>query len=239
MRKVKFTRRRVLPVLIVLLCLLVFSGLWYAGIIWPNTLFIGDYVVRGIDVSNHQKSIDWKRVARTGEYSFAFIKATEGSGYKDTYFQANWQGAKENGLLRGAYHFYIEYLPGIEQADHFINVVPKEAGTLPPVLDLEVDGKDRQVMLREIRVFLVRLEQHYGVKPIIYTDFARYDEFVKGNFEEYPLWLNSTLSPVQWSGFNNWTFWQFSSHGRVDGIPEFVDLNVFYGGREKLNAMQH
>ena len=33
---------------------------------------------------------------------------------------------------------------------------------LPPVLDLEVSGKDHLAMLREIKIFLAQLEQHYG-----------------------------------------------------------------------------
>jgi len=58
------------------------------------------------------------------------------------------------GLLRGAYHFYAEHNSGAEQANNYISIVPKEAGMLPPVLDLEVSGKDHKVMLREIKCFL-------------------------------------------------------------------------------------
>jgi len=57
-----------------------------------------------------------------------FIKATEGKDYQDAYFQANWRGTKEHGLLRGAYHFYAEHNSGAEQANNYISIVPKEAG---------------------------------------------------------------------------------------------------------------
>jgi lysozyme len=209
----------------------------YAGIVWPNNLLVSNYRVHGLDVSNHQKQIDWRSVAQTGEYTFVFIKATEGTTYKDAYFQANWRGAKTYGLLRGAYHFYIEYLSGAEQANNFISVVPKESGMLPPVLDLEVTGQDRTTMIREIKIFLDRLEQHYRMKPIIYTDSDRYVEYVKDNFEGYKIWMNATLLPIQWSGVNTWTFWQYCSRGRVSGITEFVDFNVFSGNRNGLDAM--
>jgi len=233
----KIFKRGLLALLFFFLCFLLLSALMYAGIVWPNNLFVSNYRLRGLDVSNHQKQIDWRIVARTGEYTFVFIKATEGTAYKDAYFQANWRGAKTYGLLRGAYHFYIEYLSGTEQANNFISVVPKEPGMLPPVLDLEVTGKDRMMMIREIKVFLDRLEQHYGMKPIIYTDSDRYIEYVKGNFDGYQVWMNSSLFPIQWSGVNTWTFWQYCSRGRVSGITEFVDFNVFYGNRDELNAM--
>jgi lysozyme len=230
-------KSRLWPVLLVLLCLLMLFILLYTGIIWPNYLFAAKYSVQGIDVSNYQKSIDWRSVAQTGKYTFVFIKATEGRTYKDAYFQANWRETKEYGLLRGAYHFYTPYLTGAEQADNYISVVPKEAGMLPPVLDLEQSGKNRKVMLREIRVFLDRLEQYYGMKPVIYTDQERYAEYIKGNFEGYAVWIGDALTPVQWSGVNNWAFWQYCDRGHVAGIADFVDLDVFYGGINKLKEM--
>ncbi len=233
----KLLDRRFLPVLLALLCLLAVSMLLYTGIIWPNDLFVSNYRVRGLDVSNHQQRIDWKSVARTGEYSFVFIKATEGKNYQDAYFQANWRGTKAYGLLRGAYHFYTADIPGADQANNYISTVPKEAGMLPPVLDLEVSGKDRKAMLREIHVFLDQLQQHYDMKPIIYTDLDRYAEYVKGNFEHYAVWIGEALTPIQWSDVKNWAFWQYCDRGHVPGIAGFVDVNVFSGEREQLNAL--
>jgi lysozyme len=230
-------KRRFLTVGLALLCLLTLAILLYMGIIWPNDLFVSHYGVRGIDVSSYQKQVDWKQVAQTGQYTFVFIKATEGKNYKDTYFQANWRGTKEQGLIRGAYHFYSDYRTGIEQANNYISMVPKETGMLPPVMDLEVSGKDRKVMLREIKVFLVRLEQYYGMKPIIYTDYDRYAEYIEGNFEDYTIWIRDVLTPVNRSKVKNWTFWQYCDRGHVPGITEFVDLNVFSGEREQLNEL--
>lgn len=214
--------------------MLTLATLLYTGIIWPNYLFVSNYSAQGIDVSSYQKNIDWKSVAQTGKYTFVFIKATEGRTYKDAYFQTNWRETKKYGLLRGAYHFYTPYLTGAEQADNYISVVPKEAGMLPPVLDLELSGKDHKVMLHEVKVFLDRLEQYYGMRPIIYTDQSRYLEYIKGNFEGYSIWVGEALLPIQWSDVKNWTFWQYSDRGHVPGISEFVDLDVFYGGRDKL-----
>jgi lysozyme len=230
-------KRRFLPALLAFVCLLALAALLSMGIIWPNDLFVSNYSVRGIDVSNHQKQIDWKSVAQAGGYTFVFIKATEGERYRDAYFQANWRGTQKYGLLRGAYHFYVADEDGAEQANNYINIVPKEAGMLPPVLDLEVTGKDRKVMLREIQVFLDRLEQHYGMRPIIYTDLDRYAEYIKGNFENYAIWIGDALTPVQWSNVHNWTFWQYCDRGHIPGIAELVDLNVFYGDRNRLTEL--
>lgn len=233
----KLLKRSLLPLLLAFLCMLTLAILLYTGTLWPNYLFVPNYSVQGIDVSSYQKSIDWKSVAQTGKYTFVFIKATEGKTYKDVYFQANWRRTKAYGLLRGAYHFYTPYLTGAEQADNYISVVPKEAGMLPPVLDLELSGTNRQVMLREIKVFLDRLQQHYGMRPIIYTDHDRYVEYIKGNFAGYAIWIGEALLPIQWSDVKNWTFWQYCDRGHVAGISEFVDLDVFSGDRDQLREL--
>lgn len=68
------------------------------------------YTIHGIDVSRWQERIDWQRVAKMRDngirLQFAFIKATEGEKLVDPYFLRNWQLSRENGLLRGAYHYF-------------------------------------------------------------------------------------------------------------------------------------
>ncbi|EFH80554.1 GH25 family lysozyme [Ktedonobacter racemifer] len=233
----KYRQRIILLLFLPFLCLLSLGLLLYTGLLWPNALFASSYQVRGLDVSSYQQKIDWKLVSQTGTYTFVFMKATEGKYYKDPFFQANWQGARTYGILRGAYHYYTEYRTGAEQADNYISVVPKEADMLPPVLDLEVSGPDHAIMLQEIKVFLDRIEAYYGVKPIIYTDHTRYDEYIKGNFTNYAIWIHDILIPAQWSQRNGWTFWQYSNRGHIPGVPGFVDLNVFFGDKAKLQEL--
>ena len=106
--------------------------------------------------------------------------------------------------------------------------VPKESGMLPPVLDLKAGGgRERDRMIRDIKTLLHLLEQHYGIKPIIYTDIIRYGDYVKEHFSEYPLWIGDALFPGQWSRPHNWSFSQYCDRCRVVGIPEPVDVNVF------------
>src|SRR5262245_5178777 len=63
-----------------------------------------DHVV-GVDLSHHQGRIDWGKV-RASKAAFAFIKATEGATFTDPAFATNWSGARDAGVLRGAYHFF-------------------------------------------------------------------------------------------------------------------------------------
>ena len=222
-------------VLVVFACLVALGILLYSGVIWPNGIFVSSYAVRGIDISSYQHQIDWKSVAESGSYTFAYIKATEGTTYRDAYFQANWRETKANGILRGAYHFFIADESGAAQAQNYISMVPKETGMLPPMLDLEVTGKDSAAMLREVQIFLDTLTRYYGVKPLIYTDIARYTAYIKGHFEDYPLTIRDVITPIQWRSINRWTFWQYDDRGHVSGIFGYVDLDAFYGSREQLN----
>ena len=105
----------------------------------PNCAAAAQYAVQGVDVSEYQGEIDWPALARQG-ISFAFVKATEGSGYTDPFFAQNLSGAQAAGLYAGAYHFFSYDSPGQTQAENFIAAVPQTPGALPPVVDVEYYG---------------------------------------------------------------------------------------------------
>lgn len=198
------------------------------------------YDIHGIDVSHHQGQIDWPAVARDG-VSFAFIKATEGGDHVDSRFEENWVSSAKAGILRGAYHFFTQCRPGTVQADNFIKVVPREAGALPPVIDAEHMGPCRSGpavadVPGEIRIFLDRLEAHYGQRPIIYTTQEFHDAYLKPDFANERFWLRSLLTPPSF-GQDAWTFWQYHNRGRRSGITGPVDLNVFRDEKAALHAL--
>ena len=68
-----------------------------------KTFWVGDTssIIHGIDISHHQKTIDWNKVKESG-ISFVFVKATEGIDYLDSMFIFNWQSLESIGLIRGA-----------------------------------------------------------------------------------------------------------------------------------------
>src|ERR1700729_3325754 len=139
---------------LVLLGMVVAIGMGYLGYIWlmeRRAHFINyaafgieipvNYQIHGIDVSKYQDYIDWGMVKdmRVGDIqlSFAFIKATEGLGNEDAYFDRNWKKSKSAGVVRGAYHYFLATKNGKAQAENFINSVTLLPGDLPPVLDIE------------------------------------------------------------------------------------------------------
>ena len=81
-----------------------------------------------------------------------------------------------------------------------------------------------------IRVMLREMEAHTGKKPIIYTDITFHREVLEGELKDYPFWIRSTAAEPQ-VRYNDrqWTFWQFTTTGRVPGIAGNVDRNAFHG----------
>jgi lysozyme len=201
------------------------------------------YTLHGIDVSHHNNKIDWHRVKNSIEdkvdISFCFIKATEGEDLKDQDFGLNWREAKKTGLIRGAYHFYVPRANPVEQAQNFIESVELEEGDFVPVIDFEILGTKRRVrnnLLENVKTFINIIENHYGVKPIIYTNGHIYRAYIKGNFDKYPLWISNYQSQ-KLEGYNKarLMLWQHSTTGKVDGIQGDVDFNVFVASKSHLD----
>lgn len=193
------------------------------------------YTVHGIDVSSYQGKIDWKKVKSMKEDSvhitFAFIKATEGISSVDPYFQRNWREAPKAGIVCGAYHYFIPRKPGLWQARFFLQTVHFEEGDLPPVVDVEdLTGQSPEKMRKELTDFMLHVEKKTGVKPVIYSGFSFYRDYLKGYFDTYPLWLAHYYQPELKAGDKaRWLFWQHSDKARITGINYVVDFNAFKG----------
>jgi len=193
--------------------------------------------VHGVDISRWQGKVDWTAL-RSGGARFAFIKATEGGDHTDPNFRENWEGARNAGVLRGAYHFVYWCRPAEEQAAWFRANVPADPDALPPVLDAEWNGASRSCgkkiprdkALAMIKVMLREMEAHTGKRPIIYTDITFHKDVLEGEFNDHPYWIRSTAAEphVRYSG-RQWAFWQFTTTGRVPGIVGDVDRNAFHG----------
>jgi lysozyme len=202
----------------------------------------GSYAIHGIDVSRYQQEVQWKEVkdmkVNDVQLGFAFIKATQGTDRTDPVYSLNWKQAKDASIARGAYHFYDPRLSGKQQAKHFIKTVKLEKGDLPPVLDIEIiKGVSTKKLRKELKVWLKEVEDHYDIKPIIYSNAAFYEKYLGEEFDKYPLWVAHYKEPVQPRIKRNWAFWQHSDQGRVNGIAAAVDFNVFNGDSTAFNAL--
>ncbi|MBI1270505.1 hypothetical protein GC174_08735 [bacterium] len=205
---------------------------------------------RGIDVSEHQATIDWNKVSESG-IEFAFIRASEGLGrdWEDDYFQQNWKEAKRVGITRGAYHFFRPNHDIQTQIETFSKAVGKlEPGDLPPVLDLEDPSIWAGIPLTEriarIEQWMNGVEATLGVRPMIYASPGFIDAYLGNSpaLAKYPLWVahwkpaGGSAEPSVPAPYQNWLVWQHSSEGSIPGIKGHVDLNFFNGDRKTIIA---
>jgi lysozyme len=193
-----------------------------------------EYSIHGIDVSKYQQIIAWDAVkamqVKNIKLGFVFIKATEGIDNRDPQFRRNWRKAKEAGMIRGAYHFFLATKDGRAQAENFINVTNLQAGDLPPVLDVEQTyGVPKEMIKKEVKEWLRIVEENYNVRPIIYTNIDFYKQNLGSDFDDYPLWVAHYYQPRQPRIKRDWVFWQHNDNGRVNGVLSPVDFDVYSG----------
>ena len=194
-----------------------------------------NYSIHGIDVSHYQEDIDWALVKNMKVkgigINFAFLKATEGVSYVDPTFKDNMDGCKENGITRGAYHYFIAARSGKEQAANFIENANLKKGDLAPVLDIEQNtGTTQEQLHTRLAEWLDLVEKKYKTKPIIYCNIEYYEKYIAGQFSGYPIWIAHYKATNNPRISDSWAIWQHNEHGHVTGIRTDVDFNAFNGG---------
>ena len=184
--------------------------------------------LRGVDVSHHQGEVDWQRVRRD-RIGFAYLKATEGSGFTDPLFRDSARAARSTGLRVGGYHYFSLCSPGAPQAEHFASVLDAApARSMPPAIDLELlgncsDPPPRPVLLDQVRAFIDVVERRTGQEIVVYA----YPEF------ETRYRFADALDRRQWvrrigdrPPTRDWFIWQKDDQAVIDGISGPADLNL-------------
>ena len=211
----------------------------------PLKVCAGNTTLQGIDVSHFDGTVDWAQVKASGR-AFAFVKATEGTGFVDPKFAANWAAMKQHGIVRSAYHFFHANMDPIAEADHFLQVMgPLQTGDLPPTLDLEVtDGQSGAVITTNTIKWLDHVAAATGMTPVLYVSPSFVTSTLgspAGLETKALLWIANwgVTCPDVPAPFTTWPFWQYDSMGTVPGISgsSNVDLDVFNGGVAQLTAL--
>ncbi len=208
----------------------------------PDGSHCGD-VIEGIDVSGWDPGMDWEAVA-ADQICFAYVKATEGVTFQSSEYDNQYEGAAAVGIYRGAYHFALPNVSdGAEQAEFFVENGGDwvdDGITLPGALDMEYnpyDGDDcydltESEMYAWVTDFNDRYEDLTGRLPTIYTSASWWNSCVgDDDFNGNPLWVAhyGADSPNVPNAWEDYTIWQYSSSGTVDGAPGETDLNVLGG----------
>jgi len=198
----------------------------------------------GMDVSSHQGNVDWAYWWGQG-MKFAYVKATEGTTYKNPYFAQQYNGSYNVGMIRGAYHFALPASStGTAQADWFVGNGggwSRDGKTLPGVLDIEYNpygatcyGLSQAGMRNWISAFTSRYKARTGRDAVIYTTLDWWTQCT-GNTSQFsqtnPLWIAryNTSPGVLPAGWSYYTFWQYTSSP--------LDKNAFNGDLTRLKAL--
>ncbi|MEN3304895.1 MAG: hypothetical protein V7603_1097 [Micromonosporaceae bacterium] len=201
----------------------------------------------GPDVSGYQGNVAWSSVKSNGA-SFAYVKATEGTGYTNPYFAQQYTGSYNVGLIRGAYHFALpDRSTGAAQADYFLahgGGWSRDGKTLPGALDIEYNpygatcyGKSAASMVSWIASFVNQYHARTTRWPVLYTT-TNWWVTCTGNSTAFaandPLWIaRYAASPGTLpAGWGFYTFWQYADSGTFPG-----DQNIFNGAADRLRAM--
>jgi lysozyme len=213
----------------------------------PLTVCDGGATLQGADLSSYQGAVNWAQVAGTG-LTFSIAKATEGLTLQDSEFGANWTGMKQNGIVRGAYHYFHSLDDGTAQADAFLAEVSGagglEAGDLPPFLDWEdTDPGDTSAhAILEAQAFLTEIQAQTGLTPIIYSSTRIFTALgFPSQFGIYPFWVASrgVTCPDVPSPWTGWLFWQYSFTGTIAGMncPGTCDMDEYNGDLSQLQQV--
>ncbi len=195
---------------------------------------------RGVDVSDHQKEIDWQAVADSG-VDFAVIRCgyrsyAEGELYEDSRFRANIQGALDAGLDVGVYFFSqaLNIVEAAEEAIYTIHLIEDYDVRLPVFFDWEplpyegsrtadVPGEAVTAACLEF----TRLVRAAGYLPGMYSYLTlAYFTYDLNQLTDLSLWMGDPgTKPIFYYDHD---FWQYSYTGSVPGISVDVDLDAMY-----------
>lgn len=198
----------------------------------------------GLDVSSFQGDVDWAAVAANGG-QFAYAKASEGTYYTNPSFAQQYQGAANQGLIRGAYHFAIpDNSAGAAQADFFAGnggAWSADNHTLPGMVDMEYNpygaecyGLSPAQMVSWVTAFVNEYHADTGRWAVIYTTTDWWTTCTANSAtfaSQDPLWIanyNGSPDPLP-AGWAYYSFWQYADSGIFPG-----DQDIFNGSPAQL-----
>jgi len=209
--------------------------------------------IMGIDVSAHQQSIDWQQVVDAG-IQFAIIRLgyrglSEGQLHTDEFAAANLAGARDAGLLVGAYFFSqaISVTEAEEEAKLALEILDGFRLDLPLVYDWEYVSEtartadaDARTVTDCTQAFCAAVEQAGYESMIYFNSYQATQLLYLQELKEYPWWLamydTTAEAPCKVD------LWQYTSQGRVPGIAGNVDINLMFAewglGRQVWATME-
>ena len=192
---------------------------------------------QGIDVSEHQGRIDWNAVKASG-IDFAILRVGFGApsfgGRIDYQFNRNISECERLGIPYGVYvySYAFDNQQAADEASMVIDCLSGHNPRLPVYYDLEdktiiADGRQSGIASRA-QTFCNKISSA-GYKPGIYANLNWFNNiltdpvFKSGSWDH---WIAQYNSQCHYTG--SYSFWQYTSRGKVSGISGNVDMNYAY-----------
>lgn len=196
----------------------------------------------GIDVSKHQGKIDWSKVKTSG-VKFAMIRCgyrgyTAGGINEDIEFLNNVKGAYNNGIKVGLYFYSsaINEKEAVEEANYVLNLINKYGInnyiTYPIAFDIEdFEGTRNYNLTTEERTNIAKAFcntiKNAGYKPMIYSyTYFLENKLNMDKLSSYDIWIADYYGNTWYN--REFTMWQYTDKGNINGITGNVDLNYVY-----------
>ena len=195
----------------------------------------------GIDVASFQGNVDWNS-AYGGGVRFAYVKASEGTGYTNPYFSSQINGATDASVVAGAYDFAdFNTVSATAEAAHFLSVAGNyvREGYLRPALDMEGSTSMTKTQVSNYVIAWANyVYSHTNVLSVVYASqsfaatyfnasvVSQPTQYWEANYNGQNLY---TGNPGSSTPYSTWTMWQVSSTGSVPGVTGAVDLDTYNG----------
>lgn len=187
--------------------------------------------IHGIDLSHYQGDVFWETIGENSKMAYVYLKATEGGTHIDETYERNIELAHRYGLKVGSYHFFRPKTDLIKQLENFKSQCRPGDQDLIPMIDIETTGGLRtDEFCDSLFKFIDLVEKAYRQKPLLYTYTNFYNKHLKGKIDSYSLMIAqySDEEPELADG-RDYTLWQYTAKGRINGINTYVDKSRFMG----------
>ena len=200
---------------------------------WPKD--IPGTVGYGIDVSKHQGKINWEKVNNSG-VDYAIIRCGYGQdqyNQDDEYWDINAKACEQYGISYGTYLY--SYADTVEkaasEAKHVLRLVEGYDLSYPIYYDLEessVRSKLNKSQIADIAETFCSIIEEAGYEAAIYSSKDWFENYLTDSrFDQWDRWVAQYNTQCTYRG--EYTMWQCSSKGYVDGIDGYADLNIDFG----------
>ena len=191
--------------------------------------------VHGIDVSQWQGNIDFKKVKASG-VKFVILRCNNWDNnlncvVKDAYFESNYKKAKAAGLDVGVYYFtwQTDTSGAKYDADLCKKFIAGKQFEYPVYFDLEWNkafAKGASVCSAMVDTFCSEMEKA-GYFAGLYISRSPLQQYITANVaKKYTLWIAEYAGKCNYSG--SYGMWQNSSTWKVSGINGNVDHDYCY-----------